>query len=95
MISAVFFFYLESKLCGYLRKHVLSSGRSEYRDPKAGTCVVCTLNSDARGMQMACGSLWGDEWAEVCGWSRLQLSTWCGREVGTARPPESCPLAFA
>lgn len=95
MISAVVFFYLESKLCGYLRKRVLSSGRSEYRDPKAGTCVVCTLNSGARGMQMACGPPWGNEWAEVCRWSRLQLRTWCGWEAGAARPPESCPLAFA
>lgn len=49
MISAVVFLYLESKLCGHLRKHVLSSGRSEYRDPKAGTCVVCTLNPVPEG----------------------------------------------
>ena len=95
MISAVVFFYLESKLCGYLRKHVLSSGRSEYRDPKAGTWLVCTLNSDAQGMQMACGPPWGNEWMEVCGWSRLQLHTWCGQEMGAACPPESCTLSFA
>lgn len=43
------FFYLESKLCGYLRKCVLSSGRSEYRDPKVGTRVVCALNPVPEG----------------------------------------------